>query len=49
LELEFESRDSVRYLRWHPDEGVEEEESFPTTNVETAVDLIRWFVSGVSA
>jgi hypothetical protein len=48
LELEFESPASIRYLQWHSDEGVEEEDSFPTTNVDTAVDLIRWFVAGVS-
>jgi len=45
LELEFESPDSIRYLQWHPNEGVEEEDAFPTTNVETAVDLIRWFLT----
>jgi hypothetical protein len=46
LELEFESASSIRYLQWHPDQGVEEEDRFPATNVETAVDLIRWFMTG---
>jgi hypothetical protein len=46
LELEFESPHSIRYLQWNPDEGVEEEDSFPATDVETAVDLIRWFMTG---
>ena len=35
LELEFESPSSIRYLQWHPEQGVEEEDSFPVTNVET--------------
>ena len=38
-ELEFESPHSIRYLQWNPDEGVEEEASFPATDVETAVNL----------
>jgi hypothetical protein len=46
LELEFESPHSIRYLQWNPDEGVEEEDSFPAADVETAVNLIRWFTTG---
>ncbi len=46
LELEFEAPDSIRYLRWHPEEGIEDEDSFPAADVEIAVDLIRWFVNG---
>jgi len=45
LELEFESPFSIRYLQWHPEQGIEEEDSFPVTSVETAVDLIRWFLT----
>jgi hypothetical protein len=48
LELEFESPDSIRYLRWDPEEGIEDEDSFPAAEVEIAVDLIRWFVNGAS-
>ena len=44
LELEFESPNSIRYLQWHPDRGVEKEDSFSTADVDTAVDLIRWMV-----
>ena len=29
LELEFESPSSIRYLQWHPEQGVEEEDAFP--------------------
>jgi hypothetical protein len=47
LELEFESPHLVRYLQWNAAEGVEEEDSFPVTDVEMAVHLIRWFVAGV--
>jgi len=46
LELEFESPFLIRYLQLHPDQGVEEGHSFPVTNVEIAVDLIRWFLTG---
>jgi len=46
LELEFESPSSIRYLRWHPEQEVEEEDSFPVTSVETAARLIRWFSTG---
>jgi hypothetical protein len=45
LELEFESPSSIRYLQWHPEQGVEEEDSFPIANVQTAVELIRWFLT----
>jgi hypothetical protein len=46
LELEFESPDSIRYLRWHPEEGIEDEAGFPAAEVDVAVGLIRWFVNG---
>jgi hypothetical protein len=49
LELEFESPMWIRYLQWHPEQGIEKEESFPAANVERAVDLIRWFASRTSA
>jgi hypothetical protein len=42
LELEFESPYSIRYLEWHPARGVEHEDSFSATDVDTAVELIRW-------
>ena len=46
LELEFESPSSIRYLQWNPEQGVEAENSFPLTKIDTAVDLIRWFLDG---
>jgi hypothetical protein len=48
LELEFESPSSIRYLQWHPEQGIEHENSFPVTKVESAIDLIRWFANGVN-
>jgi hypothetical protein len=49
LELQFESPLSIRYLQWHPHPGIEQEDSFPVTNVERAIDLIRWFTVGAGA
>jgi hypothetical protein len=46
LELEFESPDSIRCLRRHPEEGIEEEESFPAEDVEMAVEMIEWLMHG---
>ncbi len=46
LELEFESPESIRYLQWHLEAGVEEEDSFPVTDINKAVYLIRWFMTG---
>jgi hypothetical protein len=46
LELEFESPTSIRYLRRHPEQGVEDEDSFSATQVETAIELIRRFLNG---
>ena len=46
LELEFESHRQIRYLQWQPEAGIEEEKSFPIKDVDTAADLIRWFMTG---
>ncbi len=46
LELEFESPETIRYLRWYPEAGMEEEDSFSVTDIDKAVDLIRWFMTG---
>ncbi len=37
---------SIRYLQWHPEQGIQEEDAFPATKLETGVALIRWFVDG---
>jgi hypothetical protein len=46
LELEFESPQTIHFLQWHPQAKVEEESTFEATDVERAVDLIQWFMSG---
>lgn len=48
LELEFEDPQTIHYLKWHPEEGVEEEGSFPFQDTSRAVALIRWFTRGVA-
>lgn len=46
LELEFESPGTVRFLQWHPEAAVSEESTFRADDIEKAVDLIQWFMSG---
>jgi hypothetical protein len=45
LELEFEDPRTIHYLQWNPEHGVEEEDTFPVTDIDRAVDLIQWFLS----
>jgi hypothetical protein len=47
LELEFETPQTIHFLQWHPEAGVEEEATFRATEIERAVDLIQWFMSGI--
>ena len=44
LELEFESSDSIHYLKWDPDKQTEEESTLSVTQTEELVTLIRWFM-----
>ena len=46
LELEFETPRVIRFLQWNEPEGMAEEDEFPVTDIETAVDLIQWFMIG---
>jgi hypothetical protein len=46
LELEFETAEAIHYLQYDPDKGVEEEDVFPAADVDKAIDLIQWFMSG---
>ena len=48
LELEFESPKLIHYLQWHLEVGVEEEHIIPVSDIEAAVDLIQWFMSGTT-
>jgi len=46
LEIEFETPQTIHFLQWHPEAGIEEEATFHVTDIERAVDLIQWFMSG---
>jgi len=46
LELEIETPETIRYLRWYPPEGIEEEDSFHIDDLARAEALIRWFMRG---
>jgi hypothetical protein len=46
LELEFETPEMIHFLQWHPEAGVEEEATFRASDIDRAVDLIQWFMSG---
>jgi hypothetical protein len=43
LELEIETPSTIHYLKWAPDEGVEEENFFDIHDSEHALALVRWF------
>ena len=47
LELEIETPTTIHYLKWHPKEGIEEEDVFDINNIVRAVSLIQWFMRGV--
>ena len=44
LELEFESPETIHYLKWDPDNEIEEEAVVALSHHEQVVDLIRWFM-----
>jgi hypothetical protein len=45
LELEFEDPARIHYLKWDSDLGIEDEEVIPASQIQTVVELVRWFVS----
>jgi hypothetical protein len=45
LELEFESPTSIRYLKFDPDRGVEEEESISADDTRQLKELLHWFTA----
>jgi hypothetical protein len=47
LEIEIETPNTIHYLKWHPEEGIEEEDVFDINNIVRAVSLIQWFMRGV--
>ena len=48
LELEFETPDTIHFLQWYPEQNVEEEDTFRSSDIDRAVDLIQWFMSGTN-
>lgn len=48
LELEVEDPATIHYLKWHPAEGLEEEDVFPIGDTEKAISLIDWFTGAAS-
>lgn len=46
LEFEFETPHTIRYLKWHPEVGVEEADCLAVSDIDTASGLIRWFMCG---
>ena len=44
LELEIENPSTIRYLKWDPNEEVEEEDVFDIEDTNRMVRLIQWFV-----
>jgi hypothetical protein len=49
LELEFESPATIRFLQYDPEAKVEEEDTFRTSEIDRAVDLIQWFMNGTNS
>ena len=46
LELEIENPSTVHYLKFHPEAGIEEEDTCPVSDTDTLAGLILWFVEG---
>ncbi len=46
LELEVEDPWTIHYLKWHYEAGIEEEEVCSTTDSDTLIGLMEWFVKG---
>ncbi len=46
LELEIETPSMIHYLKWHPEEGIEEEDIFDINDINQVVLLIQWFMRG---
>ena len=47
LELEFESPDTIRYLKWWPEHDLTDAEaSYPADDLDRTADLIRWAFNG---
>ena len=47
LELEFETPTTIHFLKWHPEEGIEEEGTYDGSDVERSIQLIKWFMGEI--
>jgi len=47
LELEIENPKRIHFLKWHPEEGIEEEGVYDIEDIARSAALIRWFQRGV--
>lgn len=47
LELEFETPTTIRFLQWNGDHDLAVEDTFRVNEIDRAIELIQWFVSGV--
>ena len=45
LELEFESPNTVHFLKWDAKDGIEEEDIVPVEDTATIHGLLNWFAS----
>lgn len=43
LEIEVEDPETVHFLKWYPEEGVKDEDTFSIRDIDRAASLIRWF------
>lgn len=48
LELEFEGPATIHYLKWEPDAGVEDEDTFPASDRGRSEELIGWVRGGAA-
>lgn len=46
LELEFESPETVHYLRWDPGHGVRDEDTYPAGDRSRSEELVGWVRGG---
>ncbi len=46
LELEFETPSTIHYLKWWPQESIEEEEMYPAEDWGQSTRLIEWVLHG---
>ena len=47
LELEFESADSILYLQWQPEAGIEQADTLDVSDTGRIAELIAWFEQGL--